>query len=56
LRLQASAVRRLVGQFDSGMGYCGLSRGFRALGLRSPVGRFDSCTTYWISEVPARNE
>jgi hypothetical protein len=42
---QAPALRRLVGQFDSGMGYCGLSRGFRALGLRSPVGRFDSCTT-----------
>lgn len=55
LRTQAPALRRLVGQFDSGMGYCGLSRGFRALGLRSPVGRFDSCTTYWISAVPAGN-
>src|SRR5262249_54470546 len=50
LRTQAPALRRLVGQFDSGMGYCGLSRGFRALGLRSPVGRFDSCTTYWIGQ------
>ena len=33
-----------------------MSRGFRALGLRSPVGRFDSCTTCWISAVPAGNE
>src|SRR3954447_190628 len=40
LRLQAPALRRLVGQFDSGMVYWGLSRGFRALGLRNPVGRF----------------
>jgi hypothetical protein len=56
LRTQAPALRRLVGQFDSGMGYWGLSRGFRAPGLRSPVGRFDSCTTYWISNVPAGNE
>src|SRR3954453_12430393 len=46
LRLQAPALRRLVGQFDSGMGYYGSSRGSRVLGLRSPVGRFDSCTTY----------
>src|SRR5262245_3168793 len=28
LRLQAPALRRLVGQFDSGMGYWRLSRGF----------------------------
>ena len=56
LRTQAPALRRLVGQFDSGMGYFGLSRGFRALGLRSPVGRFDSCTTYWMSAAPAGNE
>src|SRR5262249_39259848 len=55
LRTQAPALRRPVGQFDSGMGYCGLSRGFRALGLRSPVGRVDSCTPYWISEAPAGN-
>jgi Methyltransferase domain len=27
-----------------------LSRGFRALGLRNSVGRFDSCTTYWFGE------
>src|SRR2546430_13465902 len=27
LRLQALALRRLAGQFDSGMGYVGLSRG-----------------------------
>jgi len=27
-----------------------LSRGSRALGLRSPVGRFDSCTTYWFGK------
>ena len=56
LRTQGPALRRLVGQFDSGMGYCGLSRGFRALGLRSPVGRFDSCTTYLFGEAPAGNE
>src|SRR5262249_15463814 len=56
LRLQAPALRRLVGQFDSGVGYGGLSCGFRALGLRSPVGRFDSCTTYWVRRALAGYE
>src|SRR5262249_37071001 len=51
-----SVVRRLVGQFDSVIGYCGLSRGFRALGLRNPVGRFDSCTTYWCGKSLAALE
>ena len=31
-----------------------MSRGFRALGLRSPVGRFDSCTTYWFAKGARR--
>jgi len=33
-----------------------LSRGFRALGLRNPVGRFDSCTTYWFGKALAAFE
>src|SRR5262249_34572447 len=44
LRLQALTVRRPVGQFDSGMGYCLGCLADRVLGLRNPVSRFDSCT------------
>ena len=31
-----------------------MSRGFRAPGLRNPVGRFDSCTTYWFGKGALR--